>query len=147
MYSNTWNHLSVCKKNELRLSKFLRWSLMLFIIKGFWTIVFIFIVISTTFRLICPLAFFRYLSNSGTFAELWTTSFIGSTGVTCSDFISHNQVQVLSIPVLLLACSQDWTCDFLMIVSLEAWESMPITVRLSSRTHSVMVIGVDSLSF
>ena len=38
-----------------------------FIIKGFRTIVFIFIVIPTTFRPICPLAFFRYLSNSGTF--------------------------------------------------------------------------------
>ena len=33
----------------------------IFIIKGFWTIVFIFIVIST----ICPPAFFKCLSNSG----------------------------------------------------------------------------------
>ena len=32
----------------------LRWSLMIFIIKDFRTIVFIFIVISTTFRPICP---------------------------------------------------------------------------------------------
>ena len=81
---------------------------MIFIIKDFQTIVFIFIVISTTFRSICPLAFFRCLSNSGTFTELRTTSFIESTGVTCSDSVSHNQVQVLSIPVLLLACSQDF---------------------------------------
>ena len=102
------------------LSKFLGWSLMIFIIKDFWTIVFIFIVISTTFRLICPPAFFRCLLNSGTFMELWTTSFIESTGVTCSDSISHNRVQVLSIPVLLLACSQDWTYNLQMIVSLEA---------------------------
>ena len=35
-------------------------------------------------------------------------------GVACSDSISHNQVQVLSIPVLLLACNLQ------MIVSLEA---------------------------
>ena len=42
---------------------------------SFWTIVFIFIVISTTFRPICPLALFRYLSNSGTFKELRTTFF------------------------------------------------------------------------
>ena len=35
--------------------------MILFIIKGFPIIVFIFIVISTTFRLICPLAFFRCL--------------------------------------------------------------------------------------
>ena len=40
---------------------------MIFIIKGFRTIVFIFIVISTTFRPICRLAFFRCLSNSGIF--------------------------------------------------------------------------------
>ena len=35
---------------ELKLSEFLRQSLMIFIIKGFRTIVFIFIVISTTIR-------------------------------------------------------------------------------------------------
>ena len=43
---------------------------------GFWT--FVFIVISTTFRPICPPAFFRCLSNSGTFTELRNTSFIES---------------------------------------------------------------------
>ena len=37
-----------------------------------------------------------------------------------SDSISHNWVQVLSIPVLLLACSEDWTCILQMIVSFEA---------------------------
>ena len=52
---------------------------MIFIIKGFRTIVFVFIVISTTFRPICHPAFFRCLSNSGTFTELRTTSFIEST--------------------------------------------------------------------
>ena len=57
------------------------------------------------------------------FVELWNlhgTSFIESTGVACSDSVSHKRVQVLSIPVLLLACSQDWTCNLQMIVSLEA---------------------------
>ena len=47
-------------------------------------------------------------------------SFIESMGVACSDSVSHNWVQVLSIPVLLLAYSQDWTCNLQMIVSLEA---------------------------
>ena len=89
------------------------------IIKGFQTIVFIFIVISTMFQLICPPAFFRCLSNLGTYTELWTMSFIESIGVACSDSINHNQVQVLRIPVLLLACSQDWTCNLQMIVTLE----------------------------
>ena len=70
-----------------------------FIIKGFRTIAFIFIVISTTFWSICPPAFFRCLSNSGTYTELRTTSFIESTGLICSDSVSHNRLQVLSIPV------------------------------------------------
>ena len=72
---------------------------MIFVIKDFRTIVFIFIAISTTFRPVCPLAFFRCLSNSGTDTELRTTSFIESTGVTCSDSVSHKRVEVLSIPV------------------------------------------------
>ena len=62
----------------IQLLKFLRRSFIIFIIKGFRTIVFIFIVISTTFWPICPLAFFRCLSNSATFTELQTTSFIES---------------------------------------------------------------------
>ena len=97
------------------MSKFLRRNLMIFIIKGFRTIVFILIVISTTFRTIWPPAFFRCLSSSGTYTELRTTSFIESTGVACSDSVSHNRVQVLSIPVLFLACSQDWTCNLQMM--------------------------------
>ena len=82
-----------------RISKFLIRSLLIFIIKGFQTIVFIFMVISIKLRPICPPAFFRCLSNTGTFTELWTTFFIESTGVACSDSISHNRVHVLSIPV------------------------------------------------
>ena len=46
--------------------------------------------------------------------------FIESTGVTFSDSVSHNQVQVLRIPVLFLAYSLDWTFNLQMIVSLEA---------------------------
>ena len=95
-------------------------SLLIFIIKGFGTIVFIFIVISKAFWPICPPTFFRCLSNSGTFTELQTTSFIETTGVVCSDSVSHNRVQVLSIPVLLLACNEDWNCNLQMIVSFEA---------------------------
>ena len=64
--------LFVIVVNECELSEFLRRSLMIFIIKGFLTIVFIFIVIYTTFRPICPSAFFRCLSNSGTYMELRT---------------------------------------------------------------------------
>ena len=93
---------------------------MIFIIKGFWTIFFIFIVISTTFRPMCPSDFFRCLLNSGTYTGLQITSFIETTGVDCSDSVCHNRVQVLSIPVLLHACSQDWTCNLQMIFSLEA---------------------------
>ena len=81
------------------LLKFTEQFYCIFIIKVFRTIVFIFIVISTTFRPICPPAFFRCLSNSGTFTELRTTSFIETTGVTSSDSVCHDRVQVLSIPV------------------------------------------------
>ena len=87
------------------------------IIKGFWIIVFIFIVISTTFQLICPLAFFRCLLNLGTYMQLRTTSFIESTGVACSDSVNHNRVKLLRVPGLLLTCRQDWSCNLQMIVS------------------------------
>ena len=39
-------------------------------------------------------------------------------GVACSDSVSHNRVQVFSIPVVLLTWGQDWTCNLQMIVSL-----------------------------
>ena len=54
---------------------------------------------------------FKYLSNSGANTEFRSTSFIWSTGVACSDSVKHNQEQMLCIPVLLLACSQDWTSN------------------------------------
>ena len=53
----------------------------------------------------------------GNFKEFRTTSFIEFTGVACS--FSQDRVQVLRIPVLLLACTQDWTSNLQMIVSLE----------------------------
>ena len=77
----------------------------------------------TTFWPICPPAFFRcYLSNSVAYRELWTTSFIWSTRVACSGSVNHNRVQVLSIPVLLLACSQNWTCSLQLIVQ-DTWHN------------------------
>ena len=116
-FENT--HLKESKEASQRYKKNQQ-STIIIIIKGFWTIVFIFIVISTIFWPIRLPAFFRCLSNLGTFTELQTMSFIESSRVACSDSVSHNWVQVLSIPVLLLTCSQDWTCKLLMIVSLEA---------------------------
>ena len=78
---------------------------------------------------------------SETFMELRIMSFIESKGVACSDSVGHNQVQVLSIPVLLLACSQDWTCNLQMIVSLEAWGTN------AYNCYTMCPAGVDSLSF
>ena len=63
---------------------------------------------------------FQVFVELGNLHRTWTTSFTESTEVACSDSVSHNRVQVLSIPVLLLACSEDWTCNLQMIVSLEA---------------------------
>ena len=100
------------------MSKFLRRSLLIFIIKVFWTIVFIFIVISTTFRPICPSAFFRCLSNSGTFTELRTTSFIETTGGRLFWFRLPWPGTSVKYSSILLACSEDWTCNLQMIVFL-----------------------------
>ena len=107
-YGQVGKYIHIYRHRDTYSSKFQRRSL-IFIIMGFRTIVFIFIVISTTFRPICLPAFLRYLSNSGTFTELRTTSFIESTSVACSDSVSHNRVQVLNIPVLLLGRSHDST--------------------------------------
>ena len=40
-------------------------------------------------------------------------NFIVTTGVACSDSVSHNRI-------LQLACSEDWTCNLQIFVSLEA---------------------------
>ena len=127
------------------LSKSLRWSLVIFIIKGFWAIIFIFIVISATF-LICPLAFFRCLSNLGTFMELRNTSFIESMGVACSNSVSPDWIQLLSIPVLLLACSQDWTNNLQMIVSLGNQCLYPLC-HMSCQTIQSEILGLINLMF
>ena len=37
--------------------------------------------------------------------------------VACSDSVDYNRVQVLSIPILLLAHNQDWTSNLQMIVT------------------------------
>ena len=65
--------------------------------------------------------------SSGLLRRTWEPSrnfelrpFIESTGVACSVSVRHNRVQALSTPVLLLACSQDWTGNLQMIVSLAA---------------------------
>ena len=131
------------------MSKFLRWSLLIFIIKGFQTIVFIFIVISTRFRLICPPAFFRCLLNSGTFTELRTTSFIESTRVACFDSVSHNRVQGLSIPVLLCHVScwtwrngyRRWFPKLLRRQSSGGWRFNPDYRRVTIQEYLTLVPG------
>ena len=103
----------------------LRRRLMIFIMKDFRTIVFIFIVIFTTFRPICPLAFFKCLSNSGTFTELQTRSFIESTGGdtgilnTCTRLWLTESEQATPVvricaydktPIVYLLGLSNWTC-------------------------------------
>ena len=46
--------------------------------------------------------------------------------VVCSDSVSYNRVQVIIIPVLLLACTQDWNYNLLRSFR----ETTPITVTL-----------------
>ena len=92
----------------------------IFIIKCFWAIVLIFIVISTTFRPICPPGLLQVFVELGNLYRTSNYVLYWIHGVTCSNSVCHNRVQVLSIPVLLLTCSQDWTCNLLTTVSLEA---------------------------
>ena len=97
-------------------------SSLFFIIKGFWT------GLLFSSLLLFPQRFGWYvLRPSSGVCRTWEPSqnfdlrpLLNPRGVACSDSISHNRVQVLSIPVLLLACSQDWTCNLQMIVSLKA---------------------------
>ena len=79
------------------------------------------------FRPIFPPAFFRCLLNSGTFMELRTISSIESMGVACSDSVSHNWVQVLSITALLRWLNLQ-PSDDCFLRSLR--EPTPITVTL-----------------
>ena len=106
-------------------------KLMIIIIQGFWTIFFIFIVIFT-FWLMCPLAFFRcFFLNSGVYTEFQTMSFILYMGVICSGSINHNRVQVLSIPVLLLACSQLQSHIFDIITNMKSELILIVSTEIS----------------
>ena len=101
IYTHFWN-LEVISADFFPVRKA---SSEIFIINGFQTI--IFIVISQCFgryNLLPSSDVYRTREPSRNF-EL--PSFIESMGVVCSDSISHSRVQVLSIPVLLLTCSQD----------------------------------------
>ena len=100
------------------LSESFRWSLMIFLSLR------VFGLLSSSL-LLFPQRFGRYVHPSssgvcrtrGIYTELQTGFFNESTGVVCSDPVSHNRVQVLSIPILLLACSQDRTYNLQMMSS------------------------------
>ena len=97
--------------------------------KVFRTIIFIFIAIFTMFWLMCSPNFFRcFLLNLGANMELQTTFFIYLQWLLAHASVNHNQLHVLNIPVLLLACCQDWTCNLQMIVIKKLRE--PTTVIL-----------------
>ena len=67
--------------------------------------------------------------------------------VGCSDFVNHNKVLVLDISILLLACSQDWTCNFQMTVSKNLKEPTPITVMLCDLVLHPAIVGVVNWSY
>ena len=117
------------------------WTIII-IIKVFRTIVFIFIVISTTFRSICPPVFFRCLSNSGTFTEFRTTSFIETTGVACSDSVSQNRVQVLSIPVYYSPVVKIEPATFGGHISRNVVE---ITIKMKTIVRKTLMIKINKL--
>ena len=103
----------------------------------FRTIVFIFIFISTTFQSIGPPVYFRCLSNSGTYTELWTKSFIKSAGVTCPNSVNHNRITSVKNSCTVTHLQLSWTCNLQMIVAWETWEPTPTTVKLCPAGHIV----------
>ena len=106
-FSDYYSHLYCYIHNDsadvssslLLVSEFLRRSLMIFIIQGFQTIVFIFIVIFTTFRPICLLQVIlvEHWSLYGTSNHI--LYLIHGRHYSYSVYL--NRVKVLSIPVLL----------------------------------------------
>ena len=79
-----FNRLNNIKRIWSNMSKYLRWSLIIFITQNIRTVVFNFIVIFTTFLPIRPSAFFKcFMSNSGSYIEYRTEPFVQSTWVDC----------------------------------------------------------------
>ena len=101
-----------------KLSEILKWSLLIFIVQGFRTIVFIICYIFNVSydTLSNLLQVFVYTGANG---ELQTTSFTSSTRVASTDSVNHLRVQELRILLFLLTCCQDWTYNQQIIVSLE----------------------------
>ena len=70
------------------------------------------------------------------FVELWSLHGTSRhvlyliTRVACSDSVNISRVYVLSIPVVLLTCSKDLTCNLQMIFSLMLREPTRITITL-----------------
>ena len=69
-----------------------------------------------------------------TFTELQTTSFIESTGVACSDSVSHNRVQVLSIPEVLVLYI--WKFNILLIALVHCWNFSRDNFNIPSSTNT-----------
>ena len=72
-------------------------------------------------------------------------------GAAYSDSINHNWVQVLSIPVLILACSQDWTCNFQKKVNKKhlkkagrpiGWNIGNITIKMKTIVQKPLMIKI-----
>ena len=72
------------------------------------------------FRIILFICFGRYVLRPSSDVSYWTweptQNFEPHPLFNPRDSLALIRVQVLSIPVLLLTCSQYWTCNFQMIV-------------------------------
>ena len=75
LYACIYVCMHVCLSPSLSLYIYVCMYVCIFIIQRFRTIVFIFMVIFTTFRPICPPAFFRCLSNFFIDYHLWVHAF------------------------------------------------------------------------
>ena len=89
---------------------------MIFIIKGFQTIVFLHLHLHNVLADMYS-GFLQVFVERG---NLHGTSNYVLYCTACSDSVSRKRVQVSSISVLLLSYSHDWTWNLQMVVSLEA---------------------------
>ena len=64
----------------------------------------------------------------GTYTDLWTTSFIESAGVTCSDFVKHNRIQVqnkYSVSLTNVIYKKSWQIIYIYIYIRGAFKKVP----------------------
>ena len=121
---------------------------------GFRTIVLIFMVISTTFRPICPPVFFRCLLSKFLRQSLMSFIIKGFWTIVFIFNVISTTFRLICPPAFFRCLSNSGTVRELQTTSFIKSTGVACSdsichnwVQVSSRTHSITVIGVGSLSF